>query len=116
MTALDGLPFRVFATSIDLRKALVARGFPDIPSSSTTIRERVFAYQKKIVTYYILEFEKIKKQGDFFSVTLDEWTSSANRRYMNVNIHGLNGNVWNIGLIRILGSMPAEKCVTLLTE
>lgn len=116
MTALDGLPFRVFVTSVDLRKALMARGFPDIPSSSTTIREKVLAYQKKIVNYYILEFEKMKKQGDYFSLTLDEWTSSANRRYMNVNIHGLNGRVWNVGLIRILGSMPAEKGVSLLTQ
>ena len=34
---------------------------------------------------------------------------------MNVNIHELK-SYWNLGLIRILGSMPAEKCVSLLKE
>ena len=34
---------------------------------------------------------------------------------MNVNVHKLK-SYWNLGLIRILESMPAEKCVSLLKE
>lgn len=45
----------------------------------------------------------------------DEWTSTRNRRYMNVNAHD-DQDTWNLGLKRIVGSMDAEKCVKLLEE
>lgn len=34
-----------------------------------------------------------------------------NRRYMNINVHSSN---WNLGLCRVWGSMPAERCVEIL--
>ena len=34
---------------------------------------------------------------------------------MTVNLHGL-GTFWNLGLARVEGSMPAEKCIELLDE
>jgi len=33
---------------------------------------------------------------------------------MNVNVHGEGGRYWNLGLKRVQGSMPAERCVELL--
>lgn len=120
MTALDGLPFRVFVSSSDLRKALEARGFTDVPTSATTVCSRVLAYQKKIINNYIQELSGLKKNGNSFSLTLDEWTSTANKRYMNVNLHGMNKDskekIWNLGLVRIKGSLPAEGCAVLVTE
>ena len=47
------------------------------------------------------------------SLTFDKWTSTKNRRYMNINIH-LEKDFWNLGLCRVTGSMPAEKCVDIL--
>ena len=55
---------------------------------------------------------KIRK-GDRFSLTFDELTSIKNHRYMNINIHA-NKQFWSLGLIRIHGSMPAEKYITTL--
>ena len=52
MTAYDGLPFKVFITSIDLRKYLTALGY-SLPKSLITIREHVIKYG----TYV---FERIK--------------------------------------------------------
>lgn len=114
MTALDGLPFRVFITSVDLRKCLQARGFVDIPNSSMSICNRVLIYHKKVVNYYVQQFKEMKKNGKHFSLTLDEWTSIGNKRFMNINVHSLHGLVWNLGLVRIPGSMPATECVQLL--
>ena len=34
---------------------------------------------------------------------------------MNVNVHTEN-KFWNLGLCRIIGSMPAEKCVQILQD
>jgi len=52
-------------------------------------------------------------KGDRFSLTFDEWISIKNRRYMNINIH-TNKQFWNFSLIRIHGSMPAQKCIITL--
>ena len=40
----------------------------------------------------------------------DEWTSMRNRRYLNLNVHGV-GYFWNLGLVRIQGSFSAEKFI-----
>jgi len=61
------------------------------------------------------EMQQIKKQGHRFRLTFDEWTSNRNRRYMCVNVHA-NTQFWSLGMIRVHGSMPAEKCVELLEQ
>lgn len=45
-----------------------------------------------------------------FSATLDEWTSMKNRWFLNVNLHTADkeDGFFNLGLIRITGSCPAE--------
>lgn len=43
-----------------------------------------------------------------FSITLDEWSSMKNRRYMNINIHSLSGRTFNLGVSRINGTSSAE--------
>lgn len=53
------------------------------------------------------------KKGKF-SVSLDEWTSCANKRYININLHCPELNVINLGLIRIHGSATAEACKSYL--
>ena len=114
MIASDGLPFRVFCTSNDLRKCLTMRGFGDIPKSPTSIQKVVMDYTKKIKQLQIAEINQLKKSL-CFSLTLDEWTFSRNRRYMNVNVHG-SKNIWNLGLSRINGRFAAENCVKLLED
>ena len=49
MTALDGLPFRIFITSDDLRKSLKALNLSDkLPKSATTIQKIVTSYSETI--------------------------------------------------------------------
>jgi len=62
------------------------------------------------------ELAILKKQGVRFSVSFDEWTSTSNRRYMNVNVHESGDRYWNLGPIRAAGTMPAEQCVKLLIK
>lgn len=42
--------------------------------------------------------------------------SKRNRRYMNINVHAAGGEFWNLGMVRVYGSMPADKCVSLLED
>lgn len=114
MTALDGLPFSVFVTSAELRTSLEARGFV-VPKSATTIRNMVVQYADRIRETVISKFTRLRLQGMRFSLTFDEWTSIKNRRYLNVNVH-IENEFWSLGLARVVGSLPAEKCIELVQK
>lgn len=49
------------------------------------------------------------------SLTLDEWTSARNRRYLNVNVHS-HGKSRSLGLCRVVGSCNAERFVSILDD
>ena len=70
---------------------------------------------RRIKALMLSEIKQRRDSGQRFSITLDEWTSTRNRRYMTVNLHG-RGTFWNLGLARVEGSMPAEKCIELLDK
>lgn len=50
------------------------------------------------------------------SSTLDEWTSIANKRYLNINIHTKTNATFNLGLVRIKKDCPANVMQDLYTE
>ena len=114
LTALDGLPFSVFVTSAELRTSLEARGFV-VPKSVTTIRNMVVKYANIIRERVISKFTRPQLQGMRFSLTIDEWTSIKNRIYLNVNVH-IEGEFWNLRLARVVGSLPAKKCIELVQK
>ena len=88
MTTLDGLPFRIFISSDDLRKSLKALNLSDkLPKSATTIQKIVTSYSETNRQLVIKEISEYKLNGKGFSITFDEWTSLRNRRYINVNLH-----------------------------
>lgn len=114
MTAVDGLPFSVFCTSSDLRAALKAKGYADIPTSHNSIKSIVLDYAKRVRDQVSTQIKSEKSNNSRFSLTFDEWTSSRNRRYININVHAGRGKFWSLGLVRIEGSMPAEECIRLV--
>lgn len=85
MIAGDGLPFRIFITSVEMRKSLISRGF-DVPESATTIRDMAMRYGASIRKRYKVELESLTSEGKLMSLTFDEWTSTRNRRYLNIII------------------------------
>lgn len=114
MVSCDGLSFRVFITSSDIRRGLEAQGFSPLPKSQETIKAMVIKHGMIVKGVVRDEMAKLKKEGERFSLTFDEWTSTRNRRYMNINVHATGGKFWSLGMVRVHGSMPAEKCVELL--
>ena len=112
----NNLPLRVFVTSSDLRRALTALGVSSLPNSTTAVKQMVMAEGQRIRTAVKGELVSKKKKGQQFSITFDEWTSTRNQRYMNVNVHEDGPTFWSLGLTRVHGSMPAEKCVALLEQ
>ena len=53
--------------------------------------------------------------GIFFSITIDEWTSKRNRKYLNINVHHFE-NFFNLGLDSIARSYDAKTMLKLVSE
>lgn len=115
MTAKDGLSFKIFITSKDLRAGLAARGL-DVPLSAVTIRQIVMDYASKIEQQIVEDLYRRRQQGERFSLTVDEWTGINNKRYANINVHMSDRTVHHLGLTRIKGSMTAELCKEMVVQ
>ncbi|GBP03109.1 SCAN domain-containing protein 3 [Eumeta japonica] len=120
MVAKDGLPFRVFCTSEDMKNLFAAKGNNyKLPSSPNTIELIVMNYGMTLKMKMKEDLLKLKNEDYRFTVILDEWTSGINQRFLNVNVHTVincQPTYWNIGLARIFGSMSSESCVQVLKE
>ena len=109
LAAEDGISYLKISKSKFIHSALRARGFIPV-KSHCTISRMVIRYAKHIKELITSELQVLLANGIRFSVSLDEYTSIQNIRYMNVNVHSRN-NCWNLGMRKINGKMPAEKCL-----
>ncbi len=115
MIALDGLPFRVFTTSVDLRRALESDGYI-VPKSPNTVRNIVMEFTQKVREQEKAEIVKLLQKGDRFNISHDEWSSLKRRRYLNIILHHKTEKILNLGLIRMKGTMDAEAIVRKIEE
>jgi len=111
----DGFSIRGITRSNFIRQAISDKGFK-LPKSENGIMTLIHAEYEKKKILYVKYFDEAKKKGEKFSITLDEWTSSRQRRYMNINVHDQTRNVFNLGLVRIVGSSNAEKVLLHVTD
>lgn len=114
MVCKDGFTLSSFCTSTDLRN-LFSKSGHKLPNSPNTIRSIVTNFCNTVKADMIIEFERLKKGKQRFSLTFDEWTSQKNHRYLNINVHQKE-NHFNLGLVRIHGSATAEHCISLVKE
>jgi hypothetical protein len=107
LIALDGFTAHGVANSSFIRESLNSRGF-HLPKVSSSVMKLVHQFYENTVKKQITEeIDKLKENK--FSATLDEWTSLR-----NVNVHSTNGIFFNLGLIRIKQSCPAETIEELM--
>ncbi|XP_073959312.1 uncharacterized protein [Choristoneura fumiferana] len=119
MVSLDGIPFSTFTQSEDLKR-LFQKEDHILPKSPNSIREIVLKEKENVMKELISKIKKILSDGGKFSISYDEWTSNHNRRYISINLHSKQLHdtcrFKNLGLIRIHGSMSAEKCIEELNK
>ena len=113
LTAVDRIPFATLARSIDIKNGWKAQGLK-IPGTKEGIREMVMNFGAKIRAEDIKSLKSEMDMDERFSLTLDEWTSKRNRRYMCLNLH--YSHIKGLGMIRVEGSMPAEKGLALVNK
>lgn len=103
--------FRQIATCEYLRNSLAKDFRIKVPVNPTSIANHFLKFFELVKSKEISRIEELKKQGNKFSLTLDEWTACSNRRYLNVNLHYIDNHEShiNLGLLRIKGSCNARK-------
>lgn len=103
-------------TTPELHEIYWLKGFSCVlPKSANTVREKVLGFAKKVRGQIIVEMAEHRKTS-LLSVSGDEWTSGALKRYMTVNVHSPAPKFWNLGLYPINGSANTEKCTSMLKD
>ena len=102
MVAADGITYYTVARCKDIRLRLVARRVKPV-SSPNTVRTKVLNFAKFVREKIKEEISELLSSKQFITVTMDEWTSVANKKYANINVH-TKGKFFNLDLIRIHGS------------
>ena len=86
LCTLSGLSFKKLAEDVDIREALKAQGY-DIPKNREKIRKLLLSKHNEVMQETKSKNKQKKKKKRKFSLTTDEYTSGANRRYININSH-----------------------------
>ena len=102
------------AESEKIRKSFKDNGY-NIPKNHNEIKNIFMDEYKKAVKIVISDLQAKIKNDVRFSMSLDEATSINLRRYISMILH-TDTDIINLGLKRIHGTMPAEKCVELVIE
>lgn len=108
LAAKDGFAINAITKSDFIRQSISNRGY-SLPTSRSAVMKLVSDYYDYARLETRKEIQSRIQSGKLLSLTLDEWTSQSNKRYMNVNVHFGDGSFYNLGLCKIQGSLPAEK-------
>ena len=79
MAAVDRLSFLTLATSNQLRKGFEARKL-EIPKSVNGVKNHIFKFARDMMCVLKQDLAKRLEKNERFSLSLDEYTSSGNRR------------------------------------
>ena len=116
LAVVDNMPILTITKSEFIRNSLKLQGFKQLPQHPTDVMNLIKKFSSFVKLEMINQICEMKNEMKKVSLSVDEWTSFRNRRYLNVQIYPENGNSINLGLIRIHGSCPAEKIVELVTN
>ena len=121
MVAESNFSFNQVATSSFIRDAL-SQKYPGstIPKKADQVSQMVMKFYHEAIKDVKGKIREMKENGQKFSASLDEWTSVANCRYLNINLHFAESETVtsfiNLGLLKIHGSCAAEKLVEMVKE
>ena len=114
MSAVDGFSFSAIVKSESLQYVFKKAGYT-LPKAHGALRDMAINQSKSIKTEIKSEISEAKKAGIRMSITNDESTSTRNRRYMNINAH-FQSVFKSLGMSRVHGSLPGEKCAELVLK
>lgn len=114
LATVDGFSIHGIAKSEFIRQSLNERQY-NLPKGKSNVMKLIHDFYELKKSEIKQKIESYKETFGKFSITLDEWTSLRNRRYLNVNIH-FNQKYINLGLVKIEGSCTANKTIELVNS
>lgn len=115
MAALDGIPLNTIVKSKDIQLGLNARNLIGKADTFYLVRGCITKMSKEVRELIRSLLMAEKKRGVRFSITIDEWTSVGNARYLTITIHTLTG-FHNLGMLRILSTLDAKSLLQSVTK
>lgn len=117
LVAESNFSFSQVSKTSFIRESLKKK-YPDstVPKCHKTVAALMMKYFDYAENEAKQRIQKLKIDGKKFSATLDEWTGSANCRFLSINLHftiaedGKTSHM-NLGLIKIRGRCPADAMV-----
>ncbi|GFY04636.1 BED-type domain-containing protein [Trichonephila clavipes] len=110
VVCVDGFTVNAITKSNFIRKSLHDKGY-SFPPNPSDVMKLVYKQYNVIKARVTNEISSKLNAGLRCSLTLDKFTSLKNRRYSNINVHFNEGEIFNLGMLRISGSFSAENCV-----
>jgi hypothetical protein len=114
LVAEDGITVNTITKSSFIRESISSRGY-SLPTHPSSNMKLVISFFNKIKIQQIKTISDAKKYNKRFSLTLDEWTSLANKRFFNINLHSKSFHI-NLGLLRIPGKCDALETKILVSK
>ena len=103
--AADGFSINQIVNSVSKKAYIKSMGY-SMPKSNTTIITKIKEFYNTIKSSYKNEFNILKNSNYKFSLSIDEWNSISNKKYVNITIYTMTSK-FNLGLSRIIGSPNA---------
>ena len=107
LLAVDLLPMYKLEKSKDIQNGWAAQGLK-IPTTRKAIKKMFLSFTDKIKTNFKQELAARISNKNRFSISLDEWRSTKNQRYVGLNLHLNDVTLQSLGMVRIKGPMTAE--------
>lgn len=110
----DGFAINQIQNSDVLIKLFKKSGF-EVPKSHTTMSTLVHSEADKIRSKMTKEIEGMKQRKEKFSFSVDEATTKAKYRILNVHLYSSSKN-FNLGMVLVPKTCPAETLLELTSE
>ena len=115
LLAVDLLSMYKLEKSKDIQNGWAAQGL-NIPTTRKAMEKMFLSFTDKVKTNFKQELAAKIRNRNRFSISLDEWTSIKNQRYVGLNLHLDDVTLQSLGMVRTKGPMTAECCLDLVKK
>lgn len=109
LVSKDGLTFRQIGSSSWIQRMMKQSGY-DPPTSHPTVKKCAMEEAALVRSRIAQTLTDLKEQGKKFSTSVDEQTTAANFRILNVHVYSESGS-FNLGMVRINARCDASTMV-----
>ena len=115
LASVDGFSFKRIANSSFIQESFTKYNYDKPPpKNDVSVRNMILNYAAEKKDELCSYFKNQVKLGERFSLTLDEYTSLQNRRYININVHGKKEH-WSLGVIKLSDSLNSTRTAEIVS-